>query len=607
MVTEAKLNMKNIKIFGGRIFALLFICVILMSLFAFPTYAVSNVWGEWQTATVTDGTEKQDLITSIQNSFVVELWHYSGAYWGNDYVRIYDSQVFDDPDALAKAVNAQMKFEMPLPQNVIDEINKGYNVEITLDTNGIPLKEIFDLSRDFTFKYEDNKLYFNAYPKFNFYKENNMTYQKFVQGLNKAIPFVVSPYGYNRYAIWTRNGQLMGAADGYFNPNNPYELGPDGTIHPSQIINNKGYLKDGLNIYVDRENGTQEWMSSNNIAVGYNTFANAGAVAIHFDYPVKLSFYRGENVANIPDVAVIKIEKTSYPANQVGIANVTVQNLHTEAIDTSVDFSIPNIVETNETVHLEGGESKTIDFYFQTPASGTIPMTAEVNKERKFKEKDYINNKMMVNATIEAPPTYRDTVNCGDSITWTETDYHVISRPCPNHGSHSYKCYHTYTYETKLSATNTLSPDTLKSGYGFEVGVNTAINTRLISESGCGNYTNSNRRPSKVPQPPTNAEVRLNYKVSNSLGTQPYNVTLERSSSTSTTSSFITAQNPISIKKSRSIFTDVALKGTAEAPFTHSFDIYISGGGVNGVEFCKKLTDTFTINGDMYSDDGTTS
>ena len=84
-------------------------------------------------------------------------------------------------------------------------------------------------------------------------------------------------------------------------------------------------------------------------------------------------------------------------------------------------------------------------------------------------------------------------------------------------------------------------------------------------------------------------------------------MTLERNSNTNTASSFITPQNPISVKNSRSIFTDVALKGTAEEPFTHSFDIYISGGGVNGVEFCKKLTETFIINGSMYDDDGTTS
>lgn len=598
--------MKNIKTFGGRLFALLFICVLSLSFLTFHVTAASNVWGEWQSATIEDETENKNLIISLQNSFAVELWHYSGGFWGNNFVKIYDSQVFDDPNELAKKVNAQMSFEMSLPQEVITEINNGYNVEIVLGTYGIPLNEIFDLDKDITFKYEDNKLIFNAYPKLNFYKENNMTYQKFIKGLNKAIPFVVAPYGYNRYAMWTKNGKPVGAADGYFNPNDPYELGVSGTIHPSQIVNNKGHLQDGLDIYVDRENGTNEWIRSNDIAIGYGTFANAGAVAIHFDYPVTISFYRGAKMADGPDVAVANIEKTSYPANQGVIATVTVQNLGKDPQETSLDFSIPNITNVSELVYLEAGETKTVDFYFQTPGNGPISMTANANKNKDFVERDYSNNIKTVEADIVAPPDITNPF-CSETITWTETDYHTVSRPCPNHGSHSYKCYHTYTYQATLSATDTISPNVLKSGYGFEVGVNTVVSTKLMSESGCDNYRNPNRKPTKEPKVPTNAEVRLNYMVTNSLGTQPYTVTLERNSSTTTTTSFITAQNPISVKKSRNIFTDVALKGTAEAPFTHSFDIYISGGGVNGVEFCKKITETFTINGSMYDDDGTTS
>lgn len=300
--------MKNIT-FRGRLIALFFICTLLVNICSIQTLAATNVWGQWQTAQIDNGMQTENHITTISNSFVVELWHYSGGYWGNDYVRIYDSQVFDDADKLAEAVNANVQFEMPLPQEVINIINSGYNVDVVLGTNGISLNETFNLNKGITFKYEDSKLIFQGFPKFNFYKENNMSYTKFVQGLNKQIPFVVAPYGYNRYAIWTKDGKSVGAANGYFNPNDPYDLGSSGTVHPSQIINNKGYLQKGLNIYVDRENGTSEWMSSNDIAIGYGTFANAGAVAIHFDYPVTLSFYRGANLVEGPDVAVTKIEK----------------------------------------------------------------------------------------------------------------------------------------------------------------------------------------------------------------------------------------------------------------------------------------------------------
>jgi hypothetical protein len=591
--------------FRGRVIALFSIVFILIGLCPNAILAASNVWGEWQTAEIDDGIINDNLILSLQNEFSIELWHYSGNYWGNNYIRINDSQVFDDADKLAEAVNDYVEFQLDLPQDIIQTINSGFNVMVEFDTNSIPINKIFDINKSIDFKFENNKFIFKAFPKFNLDKRYNYK-EHFVSGLNKAIPFVVDPYGRNRYAIWTRKGSLVGAAEGYFNPENPTELGPNGTIHPSQIINNQGHIKNGLDIYVDKENGISDWVSSDNIAVGYKTFVNAGAVAVHFDYPVKLSFYKGENVANGPDVAVTKIEKTSYPTNQGVSATVSVQNLTDQPQETTLDFSIPNIIDASEIVALGANETKTVDFYFQTPDSGTLPMTAHANKNKIFKERNYNNNKMTVNAVIETPPKIDETQGCGETIKWTENDDHTIVTPCKKHGSHSHRCNHTFTYETTLLTSHNVSPKIFKSGYGFEVNADTSISTKLISNSGCKDWGN-NRVPSKIPKPPTKAEVRLNYSVSNSLGTQPYVVTLECSAQTSTTSSFITTENPISVKNSRSIFTAVSLKGTTDNPVTHYFDIYISGGGVNGVEFCKKITESFIISGSMYDDDGTSS
>lgn len=53
----------------------------------------------------------------------------------------------------------------------------------------------------------------------------------------------------------------------------------------------------------------------------------------------------------------------------------------------------------------------------------------------------------------------------------------------------------------------------------------------------------------------------------------------------------------------RKIYTPVELAGTSEEPVSHDFEVYISGGGIEGVEFCQKLIGTITINGDMYEDD----
>lgn len=512
---------KNI-LFGGRIFALLFLlCAIFMG--TFPVYAASNAWGQWQSAVTEDKTYENSYITSAQNTFSIELWHYSGGYWGNSFVKIYDSQVFDDPDKLAEAVNAVMEFDMALPDEVVSLLNEGYNVDVVMSANGIPLNNIFNMNKGFVFKYENGKIIFKAYPKFNFSTEYK--YNQFVSGLSKQIPFVTAPYGYNRYAMWTRGGKSVGAADGYFNPDNVYDIGSEGIIHPSHIKNNLGHLQPDLNVYVDRENGTHEWMRGSNIAVGYKTFANAGAVAVHFDYPITISFYKGGKITG--------------------------------------------------------------DFNF-----GIIPIPGDEDEPAPPEEPDLIDE---------------NTANCGEVIRWTETDSHTVTKPCSNHGSHKYTCNHKFIYEASLNTEHSISPKILKSGYGFAVDLNTSVSVKLISHSGGCDSWGNNRACQKTVQAPTKTDVKLNYTVSNVIGTQNYSVALEQSANTGTSTSFITAENPISIMKSRYIYTDVSLAGTAQNPVSHNFDIYVYGGGVNGVEFCKTINDSFTINGSMYDDDGTTS
>ena len=86
--------------------------------------------------------------------------------------------------------------------------------------------------------------------------------------------------------------------------------------------------------------------------------------------------------------------------------------------------------------------------------------------------------------------------------------------------------------------------------------------------------------------------------MTNRLGTQSKSIAMEKSGK-----SFKLPKSPVSETGARKIYTDVSLAGTKEEPASHSFEIYISGGGVNDIEFCKKLTKTITINGDMFEDD----
>ncbi len=189
---------------------------------------------------------------------------------------------------------------------------------------------------------------------------------------------------------------------------------------------------------------------------------------------------------------------------------------------------------------------------------------------------------------------------CDGEIEWTETDSHRVRYGSYSDGTPKYRtCHHTFTYRTTLSADATVTPSTFKSGYGFETGVNYSIKTKLIDNDGdyCSGWGN-NCKANKTVKDPTKATVYIPWSMTNRLGTQSKSIAMEKSGK-----GFKLPKSPVSETGARKIYTDVSLAGTKEEPASHSFEIYISGGGVNGIEFCKKLSKSITINGDMFEDD----
>jgi hypothetical protein len=189
---------------------------------------------------------------------------------------------------------------------------------------------------------------------------------------------------------------------------------------------------------------------------------------------------------------------------------------------------------------------------------------------------------------------------CDGEIEWTETDSHRVRNGSYSDGTPKYRtCYHTFTYKAVLSADATVTPSTFKSGYGFETKVNYTIKTKLIDNDGdyCSSWGDSRSATKKVKDP-TTSTVYIPWSMTNRLGTQSKSIAMEKSGR-----SFQLPKSLVSETGARKIYTDVALAGTKEEPANHSFEIYISGGGVGNIEFCKKLSKTITINGDMYEDD----
>lgn len=673
----------------GRLGVLFLTLIILLG--AIPS--VLSVSASWIDV-VSDVPEGANIITTQNGFSMVQLWHYSGGYWGihtSHPLRINDSQIKGDLEKLAEMIDETVNFSYTLPDKVKEAVQAGQKVGVSISHN--PAYDYFNTDRGTSrVQIDSNELSVEAYPKFHLLSMRaHGSYEDFVRELSKHIPFVNPQYGTNAYSMFTIDGTSLGVGTGYYNPDNSLQLGPEGTIHPSQIADNTGKLKSGFKVKV----GGIDY-DSNEVKIGHGTFQNAGAVGLTFYYNLTITYYeiddtdvavtaitptvfqpskvvgaqvtvknlgnkevttpvafsipditaQSQDVTLLPgetktllftftsppsgsfpmtatinlgreftesdytnnthtetgqvlsgnDVAVTKIEKTSYPATSVVTADVTVKNLGTEPITTPVAFSIPGVTTQNKDITLAVGQTQTLHFTFSTPASGTLSMTAEANKTRVFSERDYSNNKLTVSAAIVPAPTPSSS---DDIITWTEDDEHW--EPAPGGG---YPCYHRLTYETKLAVSHSITPQTLKSGYGFAVTANATINTRMVKNDGCTHWGNS-RANIKIPVPPDKAQVKLGWTVKNRLGTQPASIDLKLLSKTATQSKFEPVPNAISEIKAKQIYTGVALAGTATNPKNHKIVLSITGGGVNGKSFRKEIIDQITINGVMYDDDFT--
>jgi hypothetical protein len=136
--------------------------------------------------------------------------------------------------------------------------------------------------------------------------------------------------------------------------------------------------------------------------------------------------------------------------------------------------------------------------------------------------------------------------------------------------------------------------------------MNSVVTVKQVNDNGsCGDH--KTKAYSKTVTPPTAAEVRTDWTVKNpeKKVTQGTTIPLVKGSGSGLTVNFVTKPNPVSNYNKPQIYTDVTMKGTKQKPVKHTITVYASGGGVNGVPFCKSISLSFTINGDMYEDDFT--
>ncbi|HZK27106.1 MAG TPA: DUF5704 domain-containing protein, partial [Thermoclostridium sp.] len=264
-------------------------------------------------------TDSGELIATKGGWKLIEFWHYSGGYWKattatNDGIKqiiINDSESasenWTNPDFLKRKIYENefiLEYKIYHPQEVLDAVNAGatitpvMNIDTEIlkhsDSEAIPTNYFnFDplpenlpeyLPEKPEFSLHDRHILIRALPKLNCVVD--LTVKDLLEFYYPhRIPLVQPGFGSLGYAMYHHDGSIAGEA---YSPD-PY-YGDRYTIQYNAIKDISGSLKPGF-LVTTTENPQRRDEPSDELRIGYGTFANAGAVSIRFWYPIKIDYY----------------------------------------------------------------------------------------------------------------------------------------------------------------------------------------------------------------------------------------------------------------------------------------------------------------------------
>lgn len=276
----------------------------------------------------TPPVDSGEHIATVGGWNLIEFWHYSGGYWkattrtssGLKDIIINDSEAkngaWRDKDFLTEKIYEHdfvLEYIIDHPVAVINAINKGKIVtpvmNIDKDTirhkgsdiipenffNYDPLPEGLppDLPEKPEFILNDKNIIIRALPKLNC---QNISLKEKIIFYPHRIPLVRPGFGSLSYSLFNRK-DAVNRGVGY--PPDPYYYDRR-TIDYDQIADIDGMLKEGYWVTVTKPETKDE--PSEDIRIGYGTFANAGAVSIRFWYPIKIDYYAFGEITPPPSV-----------------------------------------------------------------------------------------------------------------------------------------------------------------------------------------------------------------------------------------------------------------------------------------------------------------
>lgn len=290
------------------------------------------------------------------------------------------------------------------------------------------------------------------------------------------------------------------------------------------------------------------------------------------------------------EVTKIIVEK-EYPADVEISVPVEVKNNSEKEITTEIDLN-----GKTKPVKLLPKDEAVVVFSYNLPKKGNVTLTAEINKKREIKEKNYENNKKSVLIKLKKDASTQQG-GCVDNATWKEIDFKWHTATWTDSlgrtHSYSYKVFYDFIYQAKMTTSVSVTDDkgkqknavTTKSGYGFKVDTKSTIAVKQISGAW-------NRAPKQKPTEPNNAQVTTSWKVKK-IHKQAQVIKLMSNGK----GSFTVPVNSSSKTGAKVIYTDLDLSDGK-----HSITVRVDGSFIDGKELCTSKVVNINIKGNMYED-----
>lgn len=341
-------------------------------------------------------------ICSVPIRGSVEFWHYSKGYWGGNVERlIFDNEgeFWLNPEKYQFTNSLMLEWSFAVPNSVKEFITNGGKVIVEATTNdGIIRYSETDQSINPYYSISDDTVYVRCMPQYNVVK--GLDFRDYVDGLNNVIPIVADPYGKNRYAIYSKiTGEHLGWASGTLTNENYH-------IDYTDILNSVGELKPGkvIKVTTDDYKLTREF-NSDEILIGLNTFQDAGAVSMYFEYPIEVSFYKAKSTV---DFEIVSHEpgKSKQCENITSVITVK-NNSDISFMQDKVNLNFYNgSTNISADFFIGANSTQTIQIDWRTPCDqDSVVVEVNVNPDMKYGEKEFDNNiKQFEISLIEEKP-----------------------------------------------------------------------------------------------------------------------------------------------------------------------------------------------------------